>query len=101
MTNVAQNRDSLDYWVEFIKRRITPGFSVTGPYSNDADLWYAIGSAPSQDPAEAVPKVHVGLQMKDARFFHCRPGERRTVLGTHVETLQTSGIRELTKLGML
>jgi len=101
MTSIAENRDRLGYWVEFIKRRITPGFKVTGPHSNDADVWYAIGSASAHDPAEVITKLQLGVQTRDARFFYCRPGEQRTVLGTDVGALQAGGLCELTKLGML
>jgi hypothetical protein len=101
MTTIAENRDRLGYWVEFIKRRITPGFKVTGPHSNDADVWYAIGSASTHDPAEVIPRVQFGVQMSDARFFYCRPGGQRTVVSTDVGALQAGGLRELTKLGML
>ena len=101
MTSIAENRDRLTYWVEFIKRRITPGFKVTGPHSNNADVWYAIGSASAHNPAEVIPRVQLGVQMRDARFFYCRPGGHRTVLSTDVAALQVGALRELTKLGML
>jgi len=98
MQGIAQNRDRLTYWIEFIKRRITPGFIVMGPHSNNADVWYDIGLVSTEAP---VPKLQIGVQMKDTQFFYCCPGEQRAVLGTDVATLQRTGFRELTKLGML
>ncbi len=100
MQGVAQNRDRLTYWVDFIKRRITPGFIVMGPHSNNADVWYDISLVSAENPVQE-PKLQIGVQMKDANFFYCSPGEQRTVLGTDVAALQRSGFRALAKLGML
>jgi len=68
MQGVAQNRDRLTYWVDFIKRRITPGFIVMGPHSNNADVWYDIGLVSAENPVQ-VPKLQIGVQMKDAISF--------------------------------
>ena len=101
MQSTSPSQDRLVYWIEFIKRRLTPGFKIAGPYSNDADVWYDICAPSGQNATEMSSKLQVGIQTRDARFFYCRPGAQRTILGTDVEALQSGGFRELTRLGMI